>query len=372
MVEKIWLSSPHMSEEEFEKIYVERAFDTNWIAPLGSNVNDFENTVCDYTGAKNAVALSSGTAAIHLGLKALGIKKGDKVACQSFTFSASANPIIYEGATPVFIGSEEDTWNLCPISLERALKKDKDIKIVIVVNLYGVSAKLEKIRIICEKYNVKLLEDAAESLGSIYNGRHTGLYGDVGIYSFNGNKIITTSGGGMLVTSSKELRDKVQFWATQSREPMLHYEHKEIGYNYRLSNVLAGIGIGQMKVLKQRVERKIQINNIYKEEFKDVQNIEMKKVNEFDQPNYWLTCILLKTPALRDEIIEKLKSLNIESRPLWKPMHLQPIFQQYEYYGNEIEKDLFERGMCIPSDTKLSDEEIRYVSKIIKEVCLDG
>jgi len=372
MSNKIWLSSPHMSDNDLEIDYINKAFDTNWIAPLGKNVDDFEKEICLYTGSKEAVALSSGTSAIHLGLKALGIKKGDKVACQSFTFSASANPILYEGATPIFVGSEEDTWNMSPALLERALKENNDIKVVIVVNLYGISAKLDEIRSICKKYDVKLLEDAAESLGTFYKGKSTGLYGDVGIFSFNGNKIITTSGGGMLVTHSKEIRDKVQFWATQSREPYLHYEHEEVGYNYRLSNILAGVGIGQMKVLNDRVKRKRRIHELYSEEFKDVEVIKVHTAGPDDYANYWLTCLVFSSSDLRDKVLSYLKTYSIESRPLWKPMHLQPIFEKYAYYGEDVEVELFENGLCIPSDTKLSDKEIKFVAKKIKEVCNDG
>ena len=276
MSEKIYLASPHMSDEGYEKQYVKEAFDTNWIAPLGENVNKFEEELSKYVGSKNAAALSSGTAAIHMAFKALDVKKGDIVFCPSLTFSATANPIIYQNATPVFIDSEKDTWNMDPKALEKAFEKYPNPKAVIVVYLYGTPAKIDEIKEICDKHNVPLVEDSAESLGSTYKGKQTGTFGKYGIYSFNGNKIITTSGGGMIVSDDAERIAKIRFWSTQSREKERHYEHKEIGYNYRMSNICAGIGRGQLKVIDKRIAKKTEIYNTYKEGFKDIPEIEMR------------------------------------------------------------------------------------------------
>ena len=295
MKERIYLASPHMGGEELK--YVHEAFTSNWIAPLGPNVNHFEQELANYVGVNNASALSSGTAAIHLGLKALGVTEGDIVFCSTLTFSASCNPIIYLGATPVFIDSNKDTWNMCPSSLalafEEAVSLKKLPKAVIVVNLYGQSADLDPIIKLCQKYDVPILEDAAESLGATYKGRYSGTIGDIGIYSFNGNKIITTSGGGMMVSNEEVYTKKATFWATQSREAERHYEHKEIGYNYRMSNVVAGIGRGQLKVLNERITKKKEIFNMYQEAFKDIQEIEMMNLCDYGKSNYWLSVITL-------------------------------------------------------------------------------
>lgn len=293
MGKRIYLSSPHMSEEGYEKQYVLEAFDTNWIAPLGENVNKFEEELAAKVGIKAAVALSSGTAAIHMALKAAGIGERDIVFCQSLTFSATANPIIYQNAIPVFIDSDYETWNMCPKALEEAFEKYPDVKAVIVVHLYGLSADLDPILELCKKHNVVLIEDAAESLGAYYKGKHTGTFGDYGIFSFNGNKIITTAGGGMLVSNNEERIAKVRFWATQSRDPARHYQHSELGYNYRMSNVLAGIGRGQLKVLDERVEKKKYIFEFYKRELGGLKGVEFMPVNEWNEPNYWLSCITL-------------------------------------------------------------------------------
>lgn len=373
---KIYLSSPHMSDEEYEKKFIKEAFDTNWIAPLGENVNKFEEELARYVGAKHAAALSSGTAAIHMALKATGVSKGDVVFCQSLTFSASANPIIYEGATPVFIESEKESWNMSTEALEKAFEKYPNPKAVIVVNLYGTPANMDKIVKICEKYNVTLIEDAAESLGATYKGKQTGTFGKYGVFSFNGNKIITTSGGGMLVSDDEERIKKVRFWSTQARDKARHYEHTEIGYNYRMSNILAGIGRGQLKVLNSRIEKKTEIYNTYKEAFKDIKDIEMKEIPENTVPNHWLSVITIKEDSKVKplDIMIALENENIESRPVWKPMHLQPVFKKYDFISTakegekSISEDVFNRGVCLPSDTKLTKEEMDRIISIIKNL----
>ena len=309
-----------------------------------------------------------------MAFKALGITNNDIVFCSSLTFSATANPIIYQNATPVFIDSEKETWNMDPRALEKAFKKYPNPKAVIVVHLYGTPAKIEEIRDICNKHNVPLVEDAAESLGATFNKKQTGTFGKFGIYSFNGNKIITTSGGGMLVSDNNERIQKVRFWATQSREPARHYEHKEIGYNYRMSNICAGIGRGQLKVLDQRIEKKTNIYERYKKSFEGISEIEMQPYMANSKPNHWLSAIILdKTSKIKPiDIIEALENENIESRPIWKPMHMQPFFKDYDFITLEKEKsiaqDIFERGVCLPSDTKITDEEQKKVIKIIKKL----
>ena len=373
MGKRIYLSSPHMSNEGYEQKYVKEAFDTNWIAPLGENVNKFEEELAKYVGSKNAAALSAGTAAIHMAFKALDVKKDDIVFCSSLTFSATANPIIYQNATPVFIDSEKETWNMNPKALEKAFEKYPNPKAVIVVHLYGTPAKIEEIKEICDKHNVPLVEDAAESLGATYNGKQTGTFGKFGVYSFNGNKIITTSGGGMLVSDDEERIIKVRFWSTQSREKARHYEHKEIGYNYRMSNIVAGIGRGQLKVLDKRIEQKTNIYNNYKEGFKDIEEIEMQPIPENTRPNHWLSVITLKEDSKVKtlDIMEALDKENIESRPVWKPMHMQPVFEKYDFIkvtDKPISEDLFERGVCLPSDTKMTKEEQEVVINTIKKL----
>lgn len=358
-----------MSDGGYEKEFVQEAFDTNWIAPLGKNVDAFESELAEYTGCGYATALSSGTAALHLALKILGVGEGDVVLCQSLTFSASANPIIYQNATPIFIDSEQNTWNISPLALEEALKKYPNTKVVIAVNLYGVAAELDKIKELCEKYNVFLVEDAAESLGSFYKSKATGTYGDIGIYSFNGNKIITTSGGGMLVTQNKEWVDKAKFYATQSRENKPYYEHKELGFNYRMSNVCAGIGRGQLKVLSDRVSKKTYIYNFYKTELSEIFFIKFVSPLSGDSPNYWLSCILVDSAERKEMIIEKLAIENIEARHLWKPMHMQPFFKDCDFVGVDVAEKLFELGLCLPSDSKMTDEQLNKVCEIIKGVC---
>ena len=368
MNKKIYLSSPHMSDEGYEKQYIEEAFDTNWIAPLGSNVNEFEKELAEKVNIEYASALSSGTAAIQLALKAAGVGQDDIVFCQSLTFSATANPIIYQNAKPVFIDSDYETWNMCPKALEEAFDKYPDVKAVIVVHLYGLSADIDKIMELCKKHKVVLIEDAAESLGTRYKGKETGTFGDYGIYSFNGNKIITTSGGGMLVSNNEKMIAKSRFWATQSRDQARHYQHSELGYNYRMSNVVAGIGRGQLKVLDQRVEKKQYIFDYYKEQLKDLEGIDFMPINEWNSPNCWLSCITLKGKIKPIDIMLALEAENIESRPIWKPMHLQPFFKDYDYIGEDVGETLFNKGLCLPSDTKMTDEDLYRVVDIIREL----
>ena len=375
MKKRIFLSSPHMSKEGYEQSYIKEAFDTNWIAPLGENVNKFEEELAKYVGISHAAALSSGTAAIHMALKALDVQQGDIVFCSSLTFSATANPIIYQNAIPVFIDSEKDTWNMDPEALKRAFEKYPNPKAVIVAHLYGTPAKLDKILEICKEYNVPLIEDAAESLGATYRGKQTGTFGKYGIYSFNGNKIITTSGGGMLVSDDEERIQKVRFWATQARDKARHYQHSEIGYNYRMSNILAGIGRGQLKVLDERIKQKTDIYNKYKEGFKNIPEIEIKPIPENTKPNHWLSVITLKDDSKIKplDIIETLEKESIETRPVWKPMNLQPVFQKYDFItncneGKSVGEDLFDRGVCLPSDTKMTEQEQNEVIQIIKNL----
>lgn len=367
---RILLASPHMSKEGYEQQYIREAFDTNWIAPLGNNVDRFEIELADYIGVKHAAALSSGTAAMHLALKAAGVEKGDRVICQSLTFSATANPILYQDAIPVFVDSDPETWNMSPRHLRTALEKHPKAKAVIVVHLYGLSANLEEIMQICEEFQVVLIEDAAESLGTIYKGRYTGTLGDYGVYSFNGNKIITTSGGGMLICDQQEKIEKVKFWATQSREKRREYHHLEIGYNYRMSNILAGIGRGQLKVLTKRIDKKRAIYQFYKNKLSDLPNLRFMPENEWNEPNHWLSVILLQeiSPAV---LIDELEKNNIEARPVWKPLHLQPVFKTYDYIGEKVSERLFHTGVCLPSDTKMTEKELQRVVSTVRKVMHD-
>jgi len=366
--ERIFLSSPHMSDEGFELQYVKEAFDTNWIAPLGENVNEFENELAAKVGSKAAAALTTGTGAIHLALKAAGVGEGDIVFCSTLTFSATANPIIYQNAIPVFIDSDYETWNMCPKGLEEAFVKYPEVKAVLIVHLYGLSADMDKIVALCKKYNVALIEDAAESLGTYYKGKHTGTFGDYGIFSFNGNKIITTSGGGMLVSNNEERIAKARFWATQSRDQARHYQHSELGFNYRMSNVVAGIGRGQLKVLDQRVAKKKYIFEFYKRELGNLEGVEMMPTNDWDDPNYWLSSMTLHGKVRPIDIMEALEAENIESRPVWKPMHMQPYFEKYDFVGSDVSEKLFENGVCLPSDTKMTDKDLKRVVEIIKNL----
>lgn len=366
---KIWLSSPHMSDEGFEMQYVREAFDTNWVAPLGPNVNAFEKELADKVGVKHAAALNTGTGAIHLALRAAGVGEGDIVFCSSLTFSATANPIIYQHAIPVFIDSDLRTWNMDPDALAKAFEKYGDrVKAVIVVHLYGLSADMDAILSVCKPYNVTIIEDAAESLGATYKGKHTGTFGHFGIFSFNGNKIITTSGGGMLVSDDEEMIDKVRFWSTQSRDNARHYQHSELGFNYRMSNVVAGIGRGQLKVIDQRVAKKKYIYEYYKRELSSLAGVGFMPFNEWNEPNYWLSVITLSGKVRPLDIMKALEDDNIESRPVWKPMHLQPFFADYDYIGGDVSKMLFENGVCLPSDTKMTDEDLDRVCAVVKSL----
>ncbi len=370
---RIHLASPHMSAQGYEMEYIQEAFRTNWIAPLGENVDGFEQELAAKVGIKYATALTSGTAAIHLALKAVGVEPDDLIFCQSLTFSATANPIHYEQATPVFIDSNH-TWNMCPQALKKAFEKyaslGKKPKAVIVVHLYGFAADLDPILEICQEYNVPLIEDAAESLGSFYKGKATGTLGELGVYSFNGNKIVTTSGGGMLVSNDQEKIRKAKFWATQAREPAKHYEHRELGYNYRLSNILAGIGRGQLKVLEERVAQKKHIYEYYKKALSDIEDITMMPVQDYDQPNYWLSCIQLKDKLKPIDILKALHAHNIDARPIWKPMHLQPYYKDFDFVTlreqSDVAGSIFAHGLCLPSDTKMSDEDLSRVVEVIR------
>ena len=365
----IWLSSPNMSIEKIEMTYVNQAFSSNWIAPLGPNVNAFETEVSTIVGAPFSVALSSGTAAIHMALKAAEIIKDDIVLCQSFTFSATANPIIYEGAIPVFIDSDATHWNIDLGLLEEALQEYKDkVKAVIIVHLYGLPCPMDEIVALCKQYNVTLIEDAAESMGARYKGKHTGTFGDYGVFSFNGNKIITTSGGGMLVSPYEERTKKVLFWSTQARDQALHYQHSELGYNYRMSNIVAGIGRGQLTVLDERVSQKKAIFEFYKEQLGDLDGISFMPVNDWQSPNYWLSCIVTNEYTDYLDIINALEEASIQSRPLWKPMHLQPYFQDYPSYTNGVSEYLFNNGLCLPSDTKMTVHDLEEVCQIVRSV----
>ena len=368
--EKIWLSSPHMGGNEQK--YVQEAFDSNWVAPLGPNVNGLESDIESYLENDiHVAALSSGTAALHLGLILLGVKAGDEVICQSMTFSASANPILYLGATPIFIDSEKDTWNLCPTALEEAIidriAKGKKPKAIIGVHLYGMPFKADEITAISKKYEIPVLEDSAEALGSTYKGQKCGTFSPLAALSFNGNKIITTSGGGALVCQSKEHKDKTVFFATQSRDNAPHYQHSEIGYNYRMSNICAGIGRGQMEVIDLRVSQRRAMNAFYQELFKDHKEVEVFKEPTSDYfSNHWLSAILLDSYEKREALRLTLEKQNIESRPLWKPMHLQPIFEKYPYYGTKVAEELFQKGLCLPSGSNLNADDKRRISENIK------
>ena len=355
---KIWLSSPHMGGNE--KQYVDDAFSSNWIAPLGPNVTGFENDIVSYLSNEVHVgALSSGTAALHLGLILLDVKPGDEVLCQSMTFSASANPIVYLGAKPIFIDSEKDTWNICPEALETAIKdriaKGKKPKAIIAVHLYGMPYKVTEIRAIADKYEIPILEDSAEALGSSYKGQKCGTFGDISVLSFNGNKIITTSGGGAIVSKDKKNIEKAIFLSTQARDNAPHYQHSEIGYNYRMSNICAGIGRGQMEVLDMHVSLRREMHSFYKSVFKEI--VEASLFSEFNEnyfSNFWLSTIIFNDTKKNPEELRLLfEKENIETRPLWKPMHLQPIFKDAAYYGGNISEELFKNGLCLPSGSNL-------------------
>lgn len=372
--EKIYLSAPHMSGNEQK--YIQNAFDSNWIAPLGPNVDEFESELASFVGVKGGAAVSSGTAAIHLALRLLDVKKGDTVFCSSFTFVASANPIVYLGAEPVFIDSEPETWNMSPQALAHALydanKVGKLPKAVILVHLYGQSAKLDEILSLCNQYDIPIIEDAAESLGSTYKGKASGTFGRFGVYSFNGNKIITTSGGGMLVSDDAEALVKAKFLATQAKDPAPHYEHSEIGYNYRMSNILAGVGRGQLEVLEDRVRARRRIFNRYYEELSHIAGFCFMPELENTRSNRWLTTMMIDEKESGISIEKLLKTLaeeNIEARPTWKPLHMQPLFKESKYYShqkdNDVSKRLFEKGICLPSGSNMMDEDQRRVIEAI-------
>lgn len=361
---KIWLSSPHMGGGELK--YVHEAFEANWVAPLGPNVEGFEKALETYLGGNvHVAALSTGTAALHLALILLGVEKGDEVICQSMTFSASANPIMYQGATPVFVDSERDTWNICPEMLEKAIQdriaNGKKPKAIIAVHLYGMPYKHDEIKSISDKYEIPVLEDAAEALGSNYRGRSCGVLGDLSVLSFNGNKIITTSGGGALVSPNMELKEKAVFLATQARDNAPHYQHSHVGYNYRMSNIVAGIGRGQMEVLNDRVKARRENFDYYKLQLKDKKGVTFVSEPDGFESNRWLSCILTESFERREEIRLNLQTFNIETRPLWKPMHLQPVFEKYPQYMNGTSEDLFERGLCLPSGSDLTKEDLDKV-----------
>lgn len=368
MEKKIWLSPPHLTGEEQK--YIKSAFETNWIAPLGPNVDAFEKSICTYTKSENCTALSSGTAAIHLALNILGISKGDLVICPTFTFIASVNPIIYQQATPIFIDSEKDTLNMCPELLEKSIieliTKGTKPKAILLVHIYGMPAKIEEIMIISKKYNIPIIEDAADTLGATYKNKHVGTFGEIGIFSFNGNKIITTSGGGALISNNKKYTDKALFLATQARENTAHYEHHEIGYNYRLSNILAGIGLGQIEVLNDRIKARRNNFNYYKEQLSNHKDFSFIEEKKDVYSNRWLTVLLTKSFEQREKIRLKLLQNNIESRPLWKPMHLQPIHKQHIAYTNGNADYFFKKGLCLPSGSNLTIKQKNSIVNIIK------
>lgn len=370
---RIYLSSPTMHGKEQE--FVKEAFDTNWVAPLGPNVNGFEKELAEYVGTDHAAALDSGTAAIHLALKLAGVKAGDIVFVPTLTFSATCNPVAYEKAVPVFIDSEVDTWNMSPEALEKAFEKYPSPKAVIVVHLYGTPAKLNEITAICKKYGTILIEDAAESLSSTYRGKQTGTFGKFGIYSFNGNKIITTSGGGMLVSEDGELIQRARFLSTQARDPARHYQHSQIGYNYRMSNVTAGIGRGQLLSLEEHKRLKKAIYEKYREAFSDLDEIRMNPLNPEGDANCWLSCMTIAkgSKVTKDMVLDALEEENIEARPIWKPMHLQPVFADCDFItlyegGKSLLEDIFDRGLCLPSDIKNTDDDMERIIRIIREL----
>jgi dTDP-4-amino-4,6-dideoxygalactose transaminase len=372
--ERIWLSTPHMGGEEMK--FVQEAFDTNWVSPVGPNINAFEEELAAYNGIAHCAALSSGTAAIHLALIILNVKEGDEVICSTFTFSGSCNPIAYLGADPVFVDSEEETWNMDPELLKEAIedrirKTGKKPKAIILVHLYGMPAKVEDIMHIARSYEIPVVEDAAEALGSSYKGKKLGTFGDLGVYSFNGNKIITTSGGGALVSQNKQWIEKAKFLATQARDPAPHYQHSEIGYNYRLSNICAGIGRGQLRVLYQRIQQRRANFKFYQQELGKLAGIRFTEECPDAFSNRWLTTIIINSTQFgktREEVRLALEKENIETRPLWKPMHLQPVFKGTSCYINKVSEKLFEGGLCLPSSSNLTEDGLRVVAKFLVQL----
>ncbi|TKI69890.1 UDP-N-acetylbacillosamine transaminase [Sulfurimonas crateris] len=371
MNKRFFLSEPHMSGNELK--YIEKVFQSNYIAPLGEHVNKFEESIKDYAGAKNALAVISGTAAIHLALRVLGIGQDDDVLASTFTFIGSVNAILYQGANPVFIDSDKKSWNLSSKLLNKYLCEcDKKPKALIVTHLYGQCADIEKIADICALHGVYLIEDAAESLGAVFNGKHTGTFGDFGIYSFNGNKILTTSGGGMLVSSNKEWIDKAKFYCTQAKEPFVHYEHLEYGYNYRMSNVLAAIGVAQMEVIEERVAKKREIFEWYREFLGDVKEITFMPELENSRGNRWLTAMIFAKSDY-NKIMKALEEVNVESRPLWKPMHMQPLFSDAKSVVDGTSEELFNKGLCVASSTTMMKDDVKMICDVIKEnICGTG
>ena len=372
-MDRIYLSPPHLGRHELN--YLHKAVEDNWVAPVGPNLTGFEADLCAFTGVGHAVALHSGTAAIHLGLRLLGVGPGDEVLCPSFTFVATANPIRYCGATPVFVDSEADTWNMCPVRLREAivdrLSQGKKLKALLLVHLYGLPAKLDELLAVAQEFSLPVLEDAAEALGSRYQGRPLGSFGDVGVFSFNGNKILTTSGGGALLTHRADYAAKALFWATQARDPAPHYQHSEVGYNYRLSNLLAGIGRGQMELLEDRVKRRREIFTWYKENLANLPGLAVAPATELpgSRANRWLTTVLLcpdQTSVTPESLRQHLETRHIESRPLWKPLHLQPLFAGAPMYGGAVCEDLFARGLCLPSGTAMTDDDLGRIAKALR------
>lgn len=400
--EKIWLSSPTMHGDELK--YMTEAFETNWMSTIGENIDEVEKMICEKVGCKYAIALSAGTAAMHLAVKLAGVKHGDRAFCSDMTFDATVNPVVYEGGIPIFIDTEYDTWNMDPVALEKAFELYPDVKVVVVVHLYGTPGKIDEIKAICDKHGAVIVEDAAESLGATYKGRHTGTFGDYSCISFNGNKIITGSSGGMLLTDSKEAADKVRKWSTQSRENAPWYQHEELGYNYRMSNVIAGVVRGQIPYLEEHIAQKKAIYMRYKEAFKDLP----VKMNPYDEknsePNFWLSCMIIDEDAMckqvrseRDycyvsesgktcphEILDELAKINAEGRPIWKPMHMQPIYRMNGFVtkdgngrartnayiageANDVGMDIFNRGLCLPSDNKMTPEQQDRIIEVIKK-----
>lgn len=367
---RIFLSSPTIHGEE--QMFVKEAFDTNWVAPLGKNVDEFEKEIADYVGVKYAAALSAGTAALHLAVKLAGVKQDDVVFCSDLTFAATVNPVSYEKARQVFIDSEKDTWNMDPVALQKAFEKYPECKCVIVVNLYGTPAKLDEIKEICDRHGAVLIEDAAESLSATYKGVQTGTFGKYNAISFNGNKIITSSGGGMLLSDDDDAIKKARFWSTQSRDPAPYYQHSEIGYNYRMSNIVAGIGRGQLIHLDEHKAIKTKIYKRYLEAFKGLP-LSMNPYLDCSEPNFWLSCILIDDSCNVKpyDIMEKLASENIEARPIWKPMHMQPVFEGYDFITageKAVDEEIFAKGLCLPSDIKMTEEEQTRVIEIIKSM----
>jgi len=365
MNKRIFLSAPHMSGNELK--YIEEVFASNYIAPLGEYVNKFEDSIKNYTGASNALAVTSGTAAIHLALRVLGIKENDDVLASTFTFIGSISAILYEKANPVFIDSDKETWNLSAKLLKEYLSTcKKKPKALIVTHLYGQCADIEEITLICKEYGIYLIEDAAESLGATCKGKHSGSFGDFGVYSFNGNKILTTSGGGMLVSENKQWIEKAKFYSTQAKEPFIHYEHEEYGYNYRMSNVLAAIGVGQMEAIEDRVTKKREIFEWYKDFLSDCDEVEFMPELQNSRGNRWLTAMTFKDTDY-NKVMQALEEINVESRPLWKPMHMQPLFKDAKKYVNGTSEDLYNHGLCVASSTTMTKDDVKMICEVIKK-----